>query len=145
MQTITEYMSADHQRCDNLFADAEAAATQDDLAATVAGFNAFHQAMIHHLTMEENIMFPAIEEATGMYMSGPTHVMRMEHGQMRGLFEDIEAALKEEDTQACAGLLDTLLVLMQQHNMKEEQMLYPMADRNLQDSEKILKQMDKMQ
>ena len=145
MQTITDYMSADHQRCDNLFAEAEAAAAQDDLAATVAGFGAFHQAMVHHLTMEENIMFPAIEEATGMYMSGPTHVIRMEHGQMRGLFENIEAALEAENTSTCAGLQETLLILMQQHNMKEEQMLYPMADRNLKDSDKILKQMDKMQ
>ncbi|MDD5180513.1 MAG: hemerythrin domain-containing protein [Gallionellaceae bacterium] len=145
MQAITDYMSADHQRCDNLFAEAEAAAAKNDLAATVAGFNAFHQAMVHHLTMEENIMFPAIEEATGMYMSGPTRIMRMEHGQMRGLFEDIEAALNAEDTHACAGLMETLLVLMQQHNMKEEQMLYPMADRSLKDSDKILKQMEKMQ
>ena len=145
MQTITDYMSADHQRCDNLFAEAEAAAVKNDLAATVAGFNAFHQAMVHHLTMEENIMFPAIEEATGSYMSGPTRIMRMEHGQMRGLFEDIEAALAAEDTHACAGLLETLLILMQQHNMKEEQMLYPMADRTLQESEKIIKQMGAMQ
>src|SRR3990172_7324825 len=114
MPTITEYLSADHQRCDNLFVEAEAAAAQKkDLAAVRARFAAFHQAMVHHLTMEENIMFPAVEEATGNYMSGPTRVMRMEHGQMRGLFEDIEAALGAEDIPACAGLLETLLVLMQ--------------------------------
>lgn len=145
MPTITEYLSADHHRCDNLFADAEAAAAQGDLADTAAKYAAFHQAMEHHLTMEENIMFPAVEEATGMYMSGPTSVMRMEHGQMRGLFEDIQAALEAGDVSSCPGLLETLLVLMQQHNMKEEHMLYPMADRNLQERDKIVQQMEAMQ
>ena len=90
------------------------------------------------------MLIRAVEEATGMYMSGPTSVMRMEHGQMRGLFEDIEAALEAKDTSACAGLLETLLILMQQHNMKEEQMLYPMADRNLQERDKIVQQMEAM-
>ena len=78
MQTITEYLSAEHHQCDDLFAQAEAAAAEDDLAAAEAGFAAFHQGMQHHLSKEENVMFPAFEKATGSSM-GPTGVMRMEH------------------------------------------------------------------
>ena len=144
MQTITEYLSAGHRHCDDLFAEAEAAAAKGDLAATLAGFTVFHQEMEHHLLKEEEVMFPAIEEATGTYMSGPTRVMRMEHGQMRRLFEDIQAALEAEDTSSCAGLLETLLVLMQQHNLKEEQMLYQMADRTLDDRDDIVRKMEAM-
>ena len=144
MQTITEYLSAGHKHCDDLFAEAEAAAAKNDLAAAKAGFAAFHQAMEHHLSKEENVMFPAYEETTLSYNTGPTSVMRMEHGQMRGLFEDIQAALEAGDTSACAGLLETLLVLMQQHNFKEEQMLYQMADRTLDDREGIIRQMEAM-
>ncbi len=141
MQTITKYLSAEHRHCDDMFADAEAAAAADDLAAAQAGFTAFHQGMEHHLSKEENIMFPAFEHATGSSM-GPTSVMRMEHEQMRELFAEMQAALDAKDTSAFAGLAETLLVLMQQHNFKEEQMLYQMADRTLNDLEGIIRQME---
>lgn len=141
MQTITEYLSAEHRHCDDMFADAEAAAAADDLAAAQAGFTAFHQGMERHLSKEENIMFPAFERAMGSSM-GPTSVMRMEHEQMRELFAEMQAALDAKDTSAYAGLAETLLVLMQQHNFKEEQMLYQMADRTLNDLEGIIRQME---
>ncbi len=72
-------------------------------------------------------MFPAFEQATGM-TSGPTAVMRMEHEQMRGLLDQIAAAIPAGDYQGVLDLGDTLLMLVQQHNQTEEGMLYPMAD-----------------
>jgi iron-sulfur cluster repair protein YtfE (RIC family) len=141
MQTITEYLSAEHRHCDDLFVEAEAAAAKTDLAAAQAGFTAFHQGMEHHLSKEETIMVPAFEQATGSSM-GPTSVMRMEHEQMRELFAEMQAALDAKDTSTYAGLSETLLVLMQQHNFKEEQMLYQMADRTLGDREDIIRQME---
>ena len=86
-------------------------------------------------------MFPAFEHAMGSSM-GPTSVMRMEHEQMRELFAEMQAALDAKDTSTYAGLAETLLVLMQQHNFKEEQMLYQMADRTLGDREDIIRQME---
>lgn len=144
MQTITQYLSDEHKHCDDLFVEAEEAATNNDLAGAVAKFNAFHQEMVRHLMKEENIMFPAYEEITSSYNTGPTSIMRMEHGQMRRLFEDIEAALEQKDTKASTGLLETLLMVMQQHNAKEEQMLYQMADRKLGNRVDIIRQMDAM-
>lgn len=141
MQSITEYLSAEHRHCDDLFAEAEAVAAENDPAASKTKFDVFHQEMEKHLLKEENFLFAAIEEATGDYMSGPTRVMRMEHGQMRGLFEDIQAALDSGNILACAGLLETLLMVMQQHNLKEEQMLYQMADRMLGNGEDVIRQM----
>ena len=143
MQTITEYLSAEHHHCDDLFAMAEAAAAGNDLAAAKAGFTAFHQGMQRHLAKEESIMFPAFEKASGSSM-GPTSVMRMEHEQMRELFAEMQAALDADDTGTYAGLSETLLVLMQQHNFKEEQMLYRMADRTLNDIEDVIRQMGAM-
>ena len=141
MQSITEYLSAYHQHCDDLFAEAETAAMQNKLAAAQTGFAAFHQGIEHHLAVEETILFPAFEQATGSSM-GPTRVMRMEHEQMRELFAQMQAALDANDTQTYAGLSETLLILMQQHNFKEEQMLYPMADRALQDCDSIIRKME---
>ncbi len=141
MQTITDYLSQYHQHCDNLFAEAENAATKNDLDAAKAGFGAFRDSMEHHLGMEETILFPAFEQATGSNM-GPTRVMRMEHAQMRELFAQMQAALDASDTQTYAGLSETLLVLMQQHNFKEEQMLYPMADRAVPDRDALIQKME---
>jgi iron-sulfur cluster repair protein YtfE (RIC family) len=143
MQTITQYMSAEHHHCDNLFADAEAAAAKNDLAAAQTGFAAFEREMLQHLSREENTLFPAFEKATGS-RGGPTSVMRMEHEQMRELFAEMRAALDAKDTDTYAGLSETLLILMQQHNMKEEQMLYPMADRALPEPGSLIGQMSAM-
>ena len=75
-------------------------------------------------------MFPAFEQASGM-TQGPTMVMRREHDQMRTLFAQIEDALQRHDEDDFLGSTETLLILIQQHNMKEEGMLYPMADEQL--------------
>ena len=59
---------------------------------------------------------------------GPTRVMCMEHTQIRQLISDMSDALGASDQAQFLGMSETLMMLMQQHNMKEEQMLYPMAD-----------------
>jgi len=67
--------------------------------------------------------YPALQAATQM--------MRMEHGQMNTLMSAGEQAVDAADANGFFGALDTLLIMMQQHNMKEENILYPMCDRAL--------------
>jgi hemerythrin-like domain-containing protein len=88
------------------------------------------QAIEHHFDMEEKVFFPRFEAASGMTM-GPTQVMRQEHAQMRDLFAAMEEALAGRDADAYLGDAETLLIMMQQHNAKEEQILYPMLDAHL--------------
>lgn len=135
MPTISEFMSTDHQRCDALFAEAEA-----EPVTAMQAFAAFTEAMQHHLAMEEQVLFPAFEQATGNSM-GPTRIMRMEHEQMRELFGQMIDALVARDVNTFAGLAETLLILMQQHNLKEEQILYPMSDRALGDTSQLIARM----
>ncbi|MEW6133293.1 MAG: hemerythrin domain-containing protein [Pseudomonadota bacterium] len=130
MSTILEYMGTDHRACDDLFALAEEAAAKKDWGSARDLFGKFQAAMAHHLTMEEEVLFPAFEERTGM-SAGPTQVMRMEHEQMRALIADMAAAAEAGNVSAYLGASETLNMLMQQHNIKEENMLYPMADRAL--------------
>jgi hemerythrin-like domain-containing protein len=84
--------------------------------------------MEHHLGMEETELFPRLE---GSPAAGPVHVMRHEHEQMRGLFAELRDAVERRAAEACLDLTDTLLMLMQQHNAKEENILYPLADETL--------------
>jgi hemerythrin-like domain-containing protein len=143
MTTITEYMGGDHRRCDELFAAAERLVAAGEWGAATEAYTKFHDAIEHHFGMEEDELFPAFEEAMGSTM-GPTQVMRMEHGQMRSLFERMRNALTAKDTEEYLGASDTLLILMQQHNMKEEQMLYPMSERALAGGDAVLQRMQAM-
>jgi len=128
---ISSYMSDDHQRCDALFAEAEQRVSENRWDEAASAFETMRDAIEHHFRMEEAVFFPRFEEASGMTM-GPTQVMRHEHEQMRGLFEAMAEALANRDADAYLGDSETLLVLMQQHNAKEEHVLYPMSDRLLE-------------
>ena len=130
MTTIRTFMTEDHRHCDDLFADAEQAIGQNNLEAALAAFEHFHTAILAHFNTEEKTLFPTFEAKTGMTM-GPTQVMRMEHQQMRDLMSQAQAAIDAGDTDEYMGQAETLLIMMQQHNMKEESVIYPMLDSRL--------------
>jgi hemerythrin-like domain-containing protein len=142
MSTILEFLGSDHRACDDLFATAEAAAAQKNWDDARSLFGQFQAAMAHHLAMEEEVLFPAFESRTGM-SSGPTQVMRMEHAQMRDLMQEMAKAVAAGNQDSYLGLSETLNMLMQQHNLKEENMLYPMSDRVLgADSDSLIRDME---
>jgi hemerythrin-like domain-containing protein len=130
MTTIRSLMTDDHRHCDDLFAAAEQAVSGKDMAAAATAFAQFRSAMLAHFDAEEKTLFPTFEAKTGMRM-GPTQVMRLEHGQMRGLLDAATAALLAGDLDEYLGQAETLVIMMQQHNMKEENILYPMCDQHL--------------
>lgn len=131
MTSISRLMTNDHRRCDDFLAEAEQAVGKNNSASAELAFGRFCKAILTHFESEEKTLFPAFEAKTGMSM-GPTRVMRMEHSQMRALMEEASAALKAADFDNYFGLAETLLIMMQQHNMKEEGMLYPMCDQHLE-------------
>jgi hemerythrin-like domain-containing protein len=130
MTDVTTFMTGEHRRCDDLFATLEAAVGDGDWARAAAELDTFLASMNHHFSLEEEQLFPEFEKLTGMAM-GPTRIMRMEHQQMRGLFEELRAELSRQDADGLLGVAETLNVLMQQHNLKEEEILYPMTDQAL--------------
>lgn len=141
MPAISNFMTDNHRHCDNMFAIAEQAASQENWEKATIATKEFLDEMEHHFLMEENVLFPSLEEKTGMTM-GPTQVMRMEHEQMRNLFEQMRQALSAQSKDEFLGASETLLITMQQHNMKEEGILYPMSDEQFAEkSSDIVEQM----
>lgn len=128
--SFSDAFSQHHRHCDDAFARAEESAQAGDWTKARTDFDAFSKAMATHFGSEEETLFPAFEDRTGM-RQGPTQVMRLEHDQMRQLLGEMTAALEAKDADGFGSAAETLLVLMQQHNMKEEHMLYPMCDRAL--------------
>jgi len=130
MASIETFMAQDHKACDERFARAEAAVSAGDWSAAAAEFAEFHTAMERHFEMEESVLFTAFEDRTGM-TGGPTTVMRAEHEQMREVLGALADAVDAQATDEYLGQAETLNVLMQQHNIKEEQVLYRMMDEHL--------------
>lgn len=133
MDSITQYLSDDHGHCDHLFAEAENTVAAGDWGAADQAFAVFKADTLRHFAREEELLFPAFEARTGM-TGGPTAVMRDEHDQMRDALDAMAAAVASHDQPAYLSLSETLLMLMRQHNMKEERILYPMADQALEAS-----------
>ena len=141
MPTIADFMSTDHHACDDAFAIAEQAALDNNWDKAEPLFNDFRTDMARHFRMEEDELFPTLLAAHGP--AGPVQMMLMEHEQMKTLLEQMADVVARHDAPGYGGLSETLLIVMQQHNLKEEQILYPMADHYLAGQRDTL--MDRMQ
>ena len=130
MSTISSFLTTDHSACDEEFANLENAVASQNWEKSQEQLNKFISDLTHHFSMEEKVMFPAFEDATGM-TQGPTMVMRIEHEQMKQLLNSLQEDVNKKDKDHFFGVSESLMMLMQQHNMKEEQMLYKMADMHL--------------
>lgn len=128
---LVDFFTQDHRSIDARWSEVEAAAQAGKTADLASLWEKFAETLLHHLKMEEQVLFPAFEAATGMINAGPTRVMRMEHEQMRGLLAQMDQAVLDGEVQELLDQGDTLLMLLQQHNSKEEGMLYPMASQVL--------------
>lgn len=126
--SLADYFGGDHNACDEKWVRVEELLDGGEDSALKEAWQDFDKSTRRHLAMEEEVFFPAFEAASGMGMSGPTVVMRAEHEQMRALLDQIGFNIEEGDTDEALDLGDTLHLLTQQHNIKEEGMLYPMAE-----------------
>jgi hemerythrin-like domain-containing protein len=115
------FFTSDHRHCDELWAALEADPSAES-------WRAFDAAMRRHFAMEEEVLFPAIEASTGMHGGGPTQVMRNEHAQMRAVLDQMARSAEGGNLDEALDHGDTLMMLIQQHNVKEEGVLYPLAD-----------------
>jgi hemerythrin-like domain-containing protein len=132
---ISRYLTDEHRLCDTKFADAEKAVTEGNWQEAEEKFLDFSNQTLTHFAREEEELFPEFEAQTGT-TQGPTQVMKYEHDQVRGLIGKMAEAIESQDKDAYLSLCESMMILLQQHNMKEEQMLYAMCDRTFQNDQK---------
>lgn len=132
MGSIGQYMTGHHRHCDEMFVRAMDLAAAADWAGVEREGGTFLGEIERHIELEETLLFPAFEETTGM-TGGPTATMRFEHGEMRGLFARMRGAAGARDADSYLEASRALQMLLEQHNMKEESMMYPMLDQALGD------------
>lgn len=130
MNTICGYMTKDHERCDQLLVEAENEVVAGRWDTARHAFARLQACFERHFEAEEQVLFPAME-ARAVDVAGPTGVMRREHEQIRDGLAGMASAVYQEDQTGYLAAGETLLIMIQQHNLKEEQILYPMGDRLL--------------
>ena len=140
MSDIKEFLTNDHKACDEAFA-----AMEDAVAAKSSDaeklYENFSNDLTNHFSMEEIVLFPMLGQAN-REANGATKAMEMEHEQMRTLLSKMRKAVESMDKESFFSLSETLMILMQQHNMKEEQLLYTLAQQHLgEDADHIIRQM----
>lgn len=92
-----------------------------------------------HHTKEEDLLFPALEEVGVSRESGPIGVMLKEHQQGREYVVKMKSALTrylDEERAAARDLIKNArayISLLNQHIEKENNVLFPIADKNLSD------------
>ena len=136
LRDVTEALGWDHDRLEELEARAFAARGNGDFAAARARFGEFAHGLARHIRFEEQILFPAFEERSGIQPeAGPTAVMRAEHREIERLLQAIVGAIGDPASRA-DGLRQDLHAVLALHNMKEEQVVYPDTDGMLAASER---------
>lgn len=128
MSSVNDYMTNDHRECDSIFERADHAAKAGDYVALEREASEFLRRITSHIALEEKLLFPAFEERTGMSEAGPSVTMREEHRLMEVMFADMRQAVAAKDAAAYRKAAGSMIELLQQHNQKEEMMMYPMLD-----------------
>ncbi|SRR5579875_1184861 len=140
-RTIADFLGKDHQRLRDTWAAGRYAAADCNLKEVRKAFSEFVVGLTLHMRMEEEVLFPAIEQRTGMRDSGPTAAMRAEHTRFKEILGRLTRALEEESCEAISRMLQseptTPEDLFNSHDLREERVLYPMADRLITSDEKL--------
>lgn len=134
--TITGYFQSDHRRLDAIYGRFQDGAHEARWADALSAFSEFSVGLRRHIKAEEEILFPVFEEKTGMRDAGPTFVMKMEHTDIRELLDKITGLTEKGDGPAVSEAASALTNLLADHNMKEENILYPESDSFLDETER---------
>ena len=128
MITITDFLGEDHQRFDALFNQLELSISGRHWDCADDDLQRFEHAIERHIAMEETVLFPIFENETTSG-SNPTSMMRAEHQNIRGVVGRMATAIARQDAIDFFDRADTMRIIMHQHKVKEETILYPMSDR----------------
>lgn len=130
-----ELLERDHRRIDEglaRFAGSLAGPTVDR-----AAFDDAARALRHHIYIEEAVHFPVVK-ASGLM--APVLVMLREHGVIWDLLDALDEVLDGggggddpggDDDTAARRLWRELATVLDEHNVKEERIVYPAGDEQL--------------
>lgn len=134
--SIEAFLTQDHRRCDALLEQAQEAVQAQHWGMTATALERFADALTLHLACEEELLFPAMEACAGGSLA-PARMMSTEHAVMHELVRSLREAVRDRDADEFDALMQTLTIMIRQHNLKEERVLYPMAMQLLGDASSL--------
>lgn len=134
LPSVGKHYRHDHARLDELLQRFESL-NGTNFAAASPIFAEFKSGLERHIAWEEEILFPIFENKTSMRDSGPTVVMRWEHTLIKDFLYKIHGRLAQQQ-KASGEDVQAIRNLLQIHNHKEENTLYPALDSMLDSAER---------
>jgi hemerythrin-like domain-containing protein len=130
-ERATEVLTAEHRVIETVL-DALEKLAQNEGSAPADWAKAFDfirnfADKCHHLK-EEKLLFPALEERGIPREGGPIGMMLAEHEEGRGYVRAMAAALETGDRQLLRTHATAYIRLLREHIMKEDDVLFQMAD-----------------
>jgi len=125
--SVKDVMTQDHRYCDMILSELENTVLEENWAVAELKVRQVTKNILYHFEHEEETLFPWLEKMTGED-NGPTRVMRNEHSDIRQMLTELHSCISEKDILRYLGVSDPLGIYIQQHNLKEENILYPMID-----------------
>lgn len=124
--SLTHGLATDHRRLDAILATCKSEAAVARFPAAAEHLASFQSGLARHIEAEESVLFPELERLLPQ-AGGPTRVMRAEHAELLARVARLDDALRRTDP-AWQPQVRELEDLLEGHNLKEERILYPMAD-----------------
>lgn len=118
----------------------EAVDIEKNFSDLISKVNQFKEELDPHSEREEGVLFPMMGAYIGT-TSGPIAVMEYEHDQAKMkinafLEQASSGEHKKEEIQNLSALIKEAYFILTQHFSKEENVLFPMAERMLSEEEK---------
>ncbi len=135
-QKISQFFEQDHREIDALLAGVDYARPKESFEP----FHEFHMRLERHIHWEEGVLFPALGAKIPMLAQGPIRVMLMEHERIRASKASALQALKSGNGRLAEESAKAMLMVLADHNSKEERILYPACDDafSAEEAEKII-------
>jgi regulator of cell morphogenesis and NO signaling len=128
LRGVNEALAWDHDRLEGIEAAAFDARQAGEYEKARDLYASFVTGLRRHIAFEEALLFPTFEKRLGFPShAGPTAVMRFEHEQIVALLTRlaIEIAVPGSAAERTRAQLQDVLG---EHNLKEEQIVYPNTD-----------------
>lgn len=128
MSGVAKDLETEHDSIDERLAEFVAGLDEGEVRAEA--FHASARELRHHIHVEEAHLFPPLR-AVGLIP--PVLVMLREHGEIWDVLDAVDRLLADDEPDASSVRRECgrLTAMLEAHNMKEEQILYPAADESL--------------
>lgn len=124
---IAAFFEADHDGIDALLAAIDAA----EAATAVPLMREFDRRLERHIVWEEEVLFPAADQAAPEVVRSLVLVLRREHARIRARMKRAMVRLRRGDAAGARACVAAAVAVMGEHNRREEGALYPACDGNI--------------